>query len=203
MRYHLTFKAPTPNTYMIVTYLGKNISEYRKNILKILCCCTPCCPVCGQIMKYHSNYPRHVHIESLVEWINIYRFKCSNCNRTHAILPDFISPMKHYSACDIELTLRDAEDGIKVDEIEVGPSISTLKRWMMEFRKKINQAAGTLKSLLYILFNKAISEIALFKLQSFGLLSRILLEFPRIECSDIIIGETNIWLLRSETGLYI
>lgn len=188
---------------MIVAYLGKNISEYRKNILKILCCCTPCCPVCGHTMKYHSNYLRHVHIGILVEWINIYRFKCTDCNRTHAILPDFISPRKHYSASDIELTLKDVQDGIMVDEIEVRPSISTVKRWMMEFGEKVQQAAGALKSLLYTLFDKVIGEISLFKLQSFELLSRILQEFPEIECSDITIGEANIWLLKSEAGFYI
>jgi transposase-like protein len=188
---------------MIVAYLGKNISEYIKKVLTILCSNVPCCPVCGHIMEYHSSYLRHVHIGILVEWINIYRFKCIVCNKTHAILPDFISPRKHYSAPDIELTLRDVEDGIKIDEIEVGPSISTMKRWVMEFKDKVNQAAGALKSMLYTYFNKVIGEITLFKLQSFELLSRILLEFPKIECSDIMIGEANIWLLRNEAGIYI
>jgi hypothetical protein len=73
----------------------------------------------------------------------------------------------------------------------------------MEFKDKVNQAAGALKSMLYTYFNKVIGEISLFKLQSFELLSRILLEFPKIECSDIMIGEANIWLLRNEAGIYI
>lgn len=188
---------------MIVTYLGKNISEYRKNVLKILCCSIPYCPVCSHIMKYHSSYLRHVHIGALVERINIYRFECTNCNKTNAILPDFISPRKHYSACDIELTLKDAEEKVPVEEIETTASISTVKRWVAEFKKKAIEAAGILKSLLYRLFNKIIGEVSLFKLQPFELICRILEEYPMIEDSNLIIGEANIWLLKSEVGLYI
>lgn len=203
MQQHLIFKAPTPNTYMIVTYLGKNISEYRKNALKILCCNIPCYPVCSHTMKYHSNYPRHVHIGDLVEWINIYRFECTNCDNTQAILPDFISPRKHYSACDIELTLEDIEEEVPLEEIETTASISTVKRWFAEFKEKVSQAAGVLKSLLYTIFNKTIGEVSLFKLQSFKLISRIVQGFPVIENSGLVIGEANIWLLKSEVGLYI
>jgi len=203
MRQHKTLKALTHMTYMSVSYLGKNISEYRKNALRILCSSNPCCPVCGNKMKYYSFYKRHVHIGKIVEWIKIYRFECTVCNRTHAIIPDFISPRKHYSACDIELTLRDAQDSTPVDEIETEASVSTVKRWVMEFRGKVNQAVGTLRSLLYTLFNKTIGEISLFGLQSFELISKILQEFPTIENSGLVIGESNIWLLKGQAGLYI
>lgn len=188
---------------MSVSYLGKNISEYRKNVLKILCSNTPCCPVCGNKMKYYSCYKRHVHIGKIVEWIMIYRFECKFCNRTHAIIPDFISPRKHYSACDIELALMDAENGISVNEIETEASITTMERWIKEFRGKVNQAAGALRSLLYTIFNKTIGEFSLLGMQSFELLSRILEEFPTVKNSGLVIGESNIWLLKSEARLYI
>lgn len=188
---------------MSISYLGKNITEYRKKALKMLCCNTPCCPVCGNRMKYHSYYWRHVHIGETVEWIKIYRFECISCKRTHAIIPDFISPHKHYSACDIELTLMDAQSGIPLDELEPTASISTVKRWIAEFKEKVNQAAGALRALLFTLFNKTIGEISFFGLDSFGLLSRILQEFPMIENSGLVIGESNIWLLKGEARLYI
>lgn len=186
---------------MIVTYLGKNISEYRKNILHILCSSILCCPVCNHEMRYHSKYNRHIHIDKIVEWIPIYRLECTNCHTTHAAIPDFISPRKHFSACDIELALRDVvEDNIPAEEVETAASISTVKRWVAEFKEKVHQAGGALKSLLFMHFNKTIGEITLFGLSSFKLLERILKEFPIIENSDLVISQANIWLFRNMMG---
>lgn len=154
-------------------------------------------------MKYQSNYNRHVHIGDSVEWIKIYRFECMSCNRTHAILPDFICPRKHYSACDIEFVLKDVEDNIPAEDIETTASISTVKRWIKEFGEKVKEAAGSLKSLLYTIVSKTISEIVLSNLTPFKLLERLLKEFPEIDNSNFVIGEANIWLLNNTAGIYI
>jgi hypothetical protein len=124
---------------MIIAYLGRNVKDYRAKILQYLAgqVLVLKCPVCGGSIKLHDSYDRHVHIGDIVEWIIIYRVKCKTCPKTHAVIPDFIKPYKHYSACDVELALRDMEEGIPVEKVETASSISTLKRWMAEFRKKV------------------------------------------------------------------
>ncbi|WP_376738157.1 DUF6431 domain-containing protein [Carboxydocella sp. ULO1] len=84
----------------------------------------------------------------------IYRVKCQSFWKTHAIIPDFIRPYKHNSACDSELTLRKMEDGVVVEKVETATSVSTLKRWMAEFRGKWYQVAGALRAVLYKLLKR-------------------------------------------------
>ena len=103
------------------------------------------CPVCGGKTAYHDDYSRHVLFNEKVEWITICRVKCCKCRKTHAIIPDFIKPYKHYSAADIELILRDAEAGVPVEGIETAASTSTIKRWAGEFKRLGKQAVGGLR----------------------------------------------------------
>lgn len=188
---------------MIIAYLGCNVKEYRQKILRYLEALELSCPECDGKTRYHDSYDRHVHIGEVVEWITIYRVKCSKCNVTHAVIPDFIRPYKHYSACDSEMALRDMEDGIPAEKIETAASISTLKRWMAEFREKGPQAAGMLKSLLYKLYHHAISELILTGLKIFATWERILAEFPKIESSNLVIGEINQWITNHLAGNFI
>jgi len=85
---------------MIIAYLGRNVKDYRENFLRYLEGLELICPECGGRMVFHDNYKRHVHINEMVEWITIQRVICHKCKRTHAVIPDFIRPYKHYSACD-------------------------------------------------------------------------------------------------------
>jgi hypothetical protein len=188
---------------MIIAYLGRNVKDYRQNFLRYMEALELNCPECGGKTSYHDSYNRHVHIGEVVEWIAIYRVKCSKCNVTHAVIPDFIRPYKHYSACDSEMALRDMEEGIPAEKIETAASISTLKRWMAEFREKGPQAAGMLRSLLYKLYRHTVSELIFTGLNIFATLERILTEFPDIESSNLTIGEANLWVTNHLTGNFI
>jgi len=57
------------------------------------------------------------------------------------------------------MALRDQEDGIHLEEIETSASISTLRRWVEEFKHRGLQAAGALRSILYRHYNKFINEL--------------------------------------------
>lgn len=103
---------------MIIVYLGRNVKDYRQNFLRYLEALKLSCPECDGKTRYHDSYDRHVHIGEVVEWITINRVKCSRCNATHAVIPDFMRPYKHYSACDSEMALRDMEDGIPAEQVE-------------------------------------------------------------------------------------
>ena len=101
------------------------------------------------IKRGNKHYLRHIHIDEKIEWITTQRIKCLGCSKNHAVLPDFIRPYKHYSACDAELVLRDQEKGIPIEKIETAASISTISRWIKEFKYQGQQMAGALRSLLY------------------------------------------------------
>ncbi|WP_010249528.1 DUF6431 domain-containing protein, partial [Acetivibrio cellulolyticus] len=121
---------------MIIAYIGRNVKDYRKNFLLYLEKTKFFCPVCGNNTEFHDRYDRHVHIDDKIEWIVIQRVICVGCGKTHAILPDFIRPYKHYSTADIEFVLRDVEEGTTYEQVEATASISTVKRWFKEFKQR-------------------------------------------------------------------
>jgi len=191
------------NRNMIIAYLGRSVKDYRENFLRYLASLDIRCPVCGGKAVFHDSYDRHVHIVETVEWIIVQRVICNGCGKTHAILPDFIKPRKHYSTFDIEISLRDMEDGVTPENVETEASISTLKRWKKEFKKKSHQAAGALRGLLYRLFEKTVNEFKLAELKIFEMLEKILEEFPEIESGNLVIGDTNIWLSNNIAGMIV
>jgi hypothetical protein len=187
---------------MILAYLGKNVKEYREKSLRYLNDMIIQCPTCGSSTTYHDSYDRHVHIGEIVEWLIFYRVKCVQCDKTHAIIPDFVSPRKHYSTCDIEFAINETEAGIPIEQVDTAASISTLRRWHNEFIEKVAQTIGALRGLLYRLYERTINELELKGLQEFAKLEKILARFPQINSSNLIIGETNIWLTNHIAGEY-
>lgn len=188
---------------MIIAYLGRNVKEYRKYFLKYLESYDLRCPECGGKTNFHDDYSRHVHFGEEIEWITLYRVICSRCGKTHAIIPDFIRPYKHYSACDSELVLQDNEDGIPAQEIETAASISTIQRWISEFKHRGQQAVGALRSILYIYYRKSISDLELAGMKVLSMIERILDALPQTESSHLTIGETNMWLTNHMAGFFV
>jgi len=198
------FNTQSPHTdTMIIAYLGRNVNDYRERFLYYLASLVLICPICGGRTTFHDSYDRHVHIGDIVEWIILQRVKCNGCGRTHAVIPDFIKPYKHYSACDIEMSLRDMEDGSPAEKVETASSVSTLKRWMVEFREKGRQAAGALRSLLYRLFEKTVNELIFTDLRIFCTLEKLLAEFPDIESNNLVIGDANLWMTNHMAGTFV
>jgi len=87
--------------------------------------------------------------------------------------------------------------------VETTASVSSIRRWMAEFREKSLQVTGALKSLLFRFYKKAVNEIELSGLKLFRGLERILEKFPEIKSSNLVIGDTNIWLTNHLTGIFI
>ena len=191
------------NSNMIIAYLGQNVKDYSENSLRYLERLKLLCPVCGSSTVFHDSYDRHVHIEEKIEWIVIQRVICTGCGKTHAIIPDFLRPYKHYCTADIEFTLRDIEDGATIEQADTTASTSTVKRWYREFRGKGCQAAGALRAVLQNVFGKTINEIKLTGLKIFDALEYILDTFPTIESNNLAIGAANIWLTHHMAGIYV
>jgi len=188
---------------MIIAYLGRNVKDYRKNSLRYLERLEFLCPVCGSNTGLHDSYDRHVHIDEKIEWIVIQRVICTGCGKTHAVLPDFIKPYKHYCAAGIEFTLRDIENGAATEQANTAASTSTVKRWVREFKNRGFQAVGALRALLHNAFDETINEIKLTGLKIFGALEHILDAFPAIESNSLATGDANIWLTHHMAGIYV
>jgi predicted amidophosphoribosyltransferase len=188
---------------MIIAYLGRNVKEYRKNCLQFLERLDLICPKCGGRTSFHASYHRHVHIGEEIEWINLFRVICNKCGKTHAIIPDFIRPYKHYSACDTEMALRDQEDSIPFEEIETTASISTLRRWVTEFKHRGRQAAGALRSILYRHYGRLMNEIEAASIKVFHMIEQMLELLPEVESSHLAIGEANMWLTNHMAGVFV
>lgn len=89
----------------------------------------PCCPGCGEKLKYRDQRRRIFrHEGGKVTWISIRRLYCGNCRRLHNELPDCLSPYKHYGAEEIEGAVDEiihAED----EDCDGAPSEQTITRW--------------------------------------------------------------------------
>jgi len=188
---------------MIIAYLGRNVKEYRRNCLRFLEELDLICPICGGETSFHDDYDRHVHMGEEIEWITLFRVICGKCGKTHAIIPDFIRPYKHYSACDTEMALRDQEDGIPLEEIETAASISTLRRWVAEFRYRGWQAVGALRSILYRHYGRFINELEAASTKVFHMIERMLELLPEVESSHLAIGEANMWMTNHIAGVFV
>lgn len=199
------FNSQSSNTLnkMIIAYLGQSVKNYLKHFLRYLDALELKCPFCGGETIGHGSYERHIHIADTIEYIPIQRVKCSCCNKTHAVIPDFISPRKHYSACDIEFVLNDLEEGLKPEKVGSEASVQTVRRWWAEYKDKLPQAVGALRSLLYRIFNKTVNELVMTGVKGSALLGRVLEAFPPIDSGGLFMGEANMWLSSYWTGIML
>ena len=97
--------------------------DEKKDVYKIRNKEAPVCPDCGQLLSGYDTRRRHV-VESsgAVRWFRLRRLKCTNCERLHLELPDFMIPKKHYDARVIEDVLSGQSDSCPADD-------STIRRW--------------------------------------------------------------------------
>jgi len=188
---------------MIVAFMGKCVNTYLEKCLLFLEMLDIECPICSSKTTSHGNYKRHVHEGDKTVWLSIYRVICAKCLITHAIIPDFIRPYKHYSACETELVLRDCEDGIQLEGIDTDASTSTVKRWVKEFKSRSIKAADTLVSILLSPYNKKTEKLDYNETNMFPILEQLLSLLPSQESSHLTISEVNQWLTKRMAGVFI
>ena len=81
-----------------------------------------------------------------MEWIWIPRHQCDNedCRKISRMLPDFLTPFKHYQ----EEVIADAvDDRIDPDDYDDRPSTQTVKRWKRWIRINETDIDGHLRSI--------------------------------------------------------
>jgi len=188
----------------ILLFLGKDVKEYERKSTEIINRAIAedliCCELCLKPMRLHSSYTRN--IKETGEIITINMAWCSKCSKWHALLPDFLSHGKHYSANEIESVIIESATET-VNRIETEASQSTVRRWIKQINEKIKQAIGILK-FLFKDAGQTVSEVAIDPGSCYNELEQILEMAPsRIKYCGNKLGLANIWLGTNPIKAYI
>jgi len=185
----------------IVAYLGDNVKDYCKNtrekIEELELCCKnhPKTP-----LAFHSTYQRG--IKETGEVVTIHVMICHECAKasksdskkgcTVAILPDFLSPHKHFGADEIETVVFQNDEDTPVNDIDTAASPYTVNRWLKEFGEKIG---GWISNLKYIAIERdcVVSECALKELSAVESLKILLEALPRIKSCGNLLSRALLW----------
>jgi hypothetical protein len=170
----------------IITYLGKDVNEYREKseeMIKkkeIYCGKHP-----SEKMAIHDSYKRG--IKETGEEIIIIRLICYKCEETQAILPDFLLPYKQYSANEIEGVIMDAET-LGVYEIETEASVYSVRRWIKEIGEKMLGWISGLKVMIIEMLGYGPSEINLADMPYIEQIRKLTQRLPKIKASGNLLG---------------
>ncbi len=195
---------------MIIAFLGESIKIYRENFVTFLSDLELSCPLCMSKTHWHCWYKRSVKGEK--DKIPILRVKCSGCSKTHAVLPDFLAPYKHYSQITREEILEKVvENNISVEHVDPSPqdkakrpwpAIETMRLWVRSYREKERQLIGAVAGFLErhgLSVGPWKRGFAFFK-HLITLAERLL---EQTICGSCTLGKTNIILTISKPGLWI
>ena len=188
----------------IILFLGQDVKEYEEKSKKIIAGLlkegTLICELCLRPMKAHSSYERGK--KETGERLAITIIRCKQCNKGHALLPDFILPRKHYSGNEIESVIIDSAT-TSVDKIETEASMPTVRRWITQVGESIQRACGIIKY-LFVRIGAAISELLIKPGPAYAELEQILEKAPRqIKSSGNRLGLANLWIGTNEIKAYI
>ena len=195
----------------IVLFLGKDVNDYKEKSLdiiknainnKLLLCEYKSTP-----LKIHMHYTRKIKYganKSNEAKIEIYFLICKICKRPHghALLPDFLSPYKQYSADEIESVIIDSATQ-PVNEIDTEASESTVKRWIKQVGSRIIRAISMLKA-NFMELGKVITEVMITSGHYYSELEQLLEMAPStVKYGGNKLGLANIWISRQNRKMYI
>ena len=112
-----------------------------------VCCCEE------GIMQLHGYYTRQLHLLSgLKIMIRLARVKCLHCNKTHALIPNFIVPYlrKEYAIIETILTARESNEKpvetMRKNSASVDSRVyySILKSWTSVWKAKLHAIGLTI-----------------------------------------------------------
>jgi len=110
-------------------------------------------------------------------------------------------PYKHFKADIIERVISEVEKGRAIEHLEgCAADVSTMRRWVTQFKERGAQAVGWLISTLLTVYDVHIGSIELRGGRLLKQLARLLYEYHFHECTGRIIGRTNIILTTHNCG---
>lgn len=201
-----------PKHTMIIAFLGESINRYQQDFLSYLDAFELVCPYCSSLTHWHCWYKRSIKGEE--EPLSILRVKCRGCKKTHAVLPDFLSPYKHYPQIVQEKVIEQAlEGGVAPEHIETvssldtdttlwSPSVDTMRRWIRKYRQYERQYVGAVASFL----ERHRKHIGVWR-PGFAGFSHLLALTEQLTgrplCGSCLFGKMNILLTVSQPRLWI
>ncbi|HUW63305.1 MAG TPA: DUF6431 domain-containing protein [Spirochaetia bacterium] len=152
------------------------------------------CPNCGGPLGLLCQYDRRPILNGVREEMPIQRVVCKKCGKTHAVLPDFILPYKHYGTAEVERVLDEADAGVAGEKIDTIADVSTVRRWCREFRNKVGGFSVRLRHIASTIFNQPV--YALPPPGASGVLSQLrdsLRFLPEILSCGLVLGKVFQW----------
>ena len=144
-------------TMIIVKYLSRTIKGYKELFHNVPPKMDDFSPCCQAKLYHHGHYKRTVVTKKDVDELKIYRFLCSECDKTFSLLPDFLSPYQvfysgiqegvFYRRLIIKKSSAVVHRGL-VSEETGGISERTLKRWIGNWRKKLENVIQRLSNFI-------------------------------------------------------
>jgi hypothetical protein len=159
------------------------------------------CPLCKGRLTVHNIYKRHYRDEEGTRhdgWVA--QGRCGACKKYPSLTPDFLMSYKHYEAEVIERVLTESEGGGNVEGLGgCAADISTMRRWIEQFKERGAQAVGWLLSTLLTVYERHISSLELQSKEKLKQLARLAREYPIAE-DGTVIGRANIILTAHNLG---
>ncbi|MGB9663163.1 MAG: DUF6431 domain-containing protein [Moorellaceae bacterium] len=163
------------------------------------------CPACSEPMWSHGFYWRKLKIpEGGAVRLPVSRYRCVNCRRTHAILPDFVAPYRHYPMLAVAKVIEEVvEAEVPVSRATGGQDISTTSRWAKRFLGIVEQVLGSLGNRAYTL--KEDKALIFGEKEEPGVWGRLRSAPGRLPAikSTSILGAVNIFLTWEPAGIYV
>jgi len=167
---------------------------------ELMCCGAVLCSQCARRLTLHGAYRRHCRDETGKRhygWVA--QGHCAVCVCYPSILPDFIMPHKHYMTEVIEAVVAESENGRIIERFDgCAADVSTMRRWVRQFKTRGAAAVGWLLSALFELYNRHLNAIKLQNKKLLELLTRLLQEFTIPGGS--LFGRVNIILTTRNCG---
>jgi len=178
-----------------------NKIEVLRTVTKLVCCGKVLCALCMGLLNIHDCYTRHFDDENGERhngWI--VQGHCAACNKYPALIPSFLLPYKHYKAEIVESVIIEYESGRNIEDLDgCAADISTMRRWVKQFKERGAQSVGWLISAFFTLYQRNISTLKLRHKTLLKQLSRLLQELS-FSGTGSVIGRTNIILTMYDYG---
>jgi len=179
---------------LIIAHLGHTLEEYLAAIFQIMTMGLRC-PDCGGPLELLSRYERHPIIDGKRQVMPVQRLQCQECGKTHAVLPDFVLPYKHYGTAEVEGVLEAADAGVAAEKISTSAEVSTVRRWCREFRRKVGGLCVRLRHIASSVFGRSVNVLP--PPGPSGVLSQLrdsLRFLPEILSGGLVLGSVFQWL---------
>jgi len=193
-----------PYRTLIVTYLGASVKEYLENYLNFLEENQWYCPVCSAKMSFHGWYRRKIiTLDGTITRIPIARYRCPNCRKTHAILPDFVAPYRHYSQVLIAAVVEEVvSKQVPPERVEGNQDIPTTRRWIRRFLKRCHEVIGVLESIAFRYTGQIKSLLTEARSSPWEQMLAALELLPAVKATSVF-GAVNLWLTMDVVGLWL